>query len=62
MQEYTVNIKRRSTSLPLLSILEDSQRKNFVLHRTQFSLVYNTISVTSSGIFYNRQMAEGTEP
>ena len=24
MQEYTANIKRRSTSLPLLSILEDS--------------------------------------
>ena len=63
MQEYTVNVKKRFISLPLLS-------KNLLIYFEGFLeeklciffRVYSTPSVTSSGFFYNRQMAEGTEP
>ena len=63
MQEYTVNIKKWFTSLPPLS-------KNLLIYFERFLeeklciffCVYLTPSVTSSGILYNSQLAEGTEP
>ena len=66
IQEYTVNIKRRFTSLPLLSknllILFWKILRGKILYYIHSFPLYLTPSVTSSGILYNRQMAEGTEP
>lgn len=66
MQEYTVNVKKRFTSLPLLfkNLLSSLFRKILreILYYIHSFPSYITPSVTSSGILYNRQLAEGTEP
>ena len=66
MQEYTVNIKKWFTSLPPLS--KNLNNNNLLIgcfleeKLCIFFCVYLTPSVTSSGILYNSQLAEGTEP